>query len=186
MANDSKNIGSVVERYAKALIELSIESKKLEEVQKDILSILELLDNNEDFSRVLKSPILSRNDQKKIIEDILTKMSVSKLVLNFFLIACRNGRSFIISRICKRFLEMEKDFKGEVRAEIISTNQPNDEDLFKIEKIIKDTIKSDVNLTSKIDKSIIGGYILNIGSVMLDGSVKSKLQGLRVLMKGTK
>ena len=186
LASDSKNIGGIVERYSKALLELSIESKKLDEVRKDIQSIIELIYNSDDFLKVLKSPILSREDQKKVIENIFLKLEVSKIVLNFFLVICRNRRSFIIDRICNRFIEMEKDFKGEVRAQIISTEKPDNEDLSKIEKIIKDTIKSDVSLTSKIDKSIIGGYILNIGSVMLDGSIKSKLQGLRVLMKGTK
>ena len=186
LASDSKNIGGIVERYSKALLELSIESKKLDEVRKDIQSIIELIHNSDDFLKVLKSPILSREDQKKVIENIFLKLEVSKIVLNFFLVICRNRRSFIIDRICNWFIEMEKDFKGEVRAQIISTEKPDNEDLSKIEKIIKDTIKSDVSLTSKIDKSIIGGYILNIGSVMLDGSIKSKLQGLRVLMKGTK
>jgi len=186
LASDSKNIGGIVERYSKALLELSIESKKLDVVSNDIQNIIKLLDNNDDFYKVLKSPILSREDQKKVIENIFSKVEVSQIVLNFFLVVCTNRRSFIIDRICNRFVEMEKDFKGEVRAQIISTEAPDNEDLSKIEKIIKDTIKSDVSLTSKVDKSIIGGYILNIGSVMLDGSIKSKLQGLRVLMKGTK
>ena len=170
MASDSKNIGGIVERYSKALLDLSIESKRLDEVRKDIQNIIKLMDNSEDFCKVMKSPILAREDQKKVIENIFSKLEVSKTVLNFFLVVCTNRRSFIIDRICKRFVEMEKDFKGEVRAQIVST----------------ETIKSEVSLTSKIDKSIIGGYILNIGSVMLDGSIKSKLQGLRVLMKGTK
>ena len=186
MANNSKSIGTIVERYSKALLELSIESKNMDEVQKDIKNIIELLESNSDFSRVLKSPVVSRNDQKQIIEKVFSHLSISKMVLNFFIVVATNRRSFIIDRICKRFLEMEKDFKGEVRAEIISTEAPDKDLLSKIEKIIKDTIKSEVNLTTKIDKSIIGGYILNIGSVMLDGSIKSKLQGLRVLMKGTK
>jgi len=186
LASDSKNIGGIVERYSKALLELSIESKKLDVVSNDVQNIIKLLDNHDDFYKVFKSPILSREDQKKVIENIFSKVEVSQIVLNFFLVVCTNRRSFIIDRICNRFVEMEKDFKGEVRAQIISTEAPDNEDLSKIEKIIKDTIKSDVSLTSKVDKSIIGGYILNIGSVMLDGSIKSKLQGLRVLMKGTK
>ena len=58
--------------------------------------------------------------------------------------------------------------------------------LKKIKEIIKESLGTDVSLISKVDPSIIGGYILKIGSVMLDGSVKSKLQGLRVSMKGIK
>ena len=76
MANDSKNIGSIVERYSKALLELSIESKNMEEVQKDIQNIMDLIETSEDFRRVLKSPILSRNDQKQIIEKVFSKISI--------------------------------------------------------------------------------------------------------------
>ena len=92
----------------------------------------------------------------------------------------------IIDRICIRFVEMEVNFKGEIRAELLSTSPQSEVDLKKIEEIIKESLGTDVSLISKVDPSIIGGYILKIGSVMLDGSVKSKLQGLRVSMKGIK
>jgi len=186
LSNDSKNMGSIVERYSKALLELSIESKVIDEVHQDVQKIIELLSESNDLKRIIMSPIMSRNDQKVILQNVLTKVSVSKLVLKFLMVICVNGRAFIIERICKKFIEMEKDYKGEVRAEIISTEIPNKDDLIRIEKIIKESIGSDVSLVSKIDKSIIGGYILNIGSVMLDGSIRSKLQTLKVSMKGTK
>ena len=81
---------------------------------------------------------------------------------------------------------MEVNFKGEIRAELLSTSPQSEVDLKKIEEIIKESLGTDVSLISKVDPSIIGGYILKIGSIMLDGSVKSKLQGLRVSMKGIK
>ena len=186
MANDSKNIGNVVERYSKALLELAIESKSMPSVHSDIKNIINVIDSSEDFNKVLKSPVISRNDQSHIINVILKKISVSDTVSKFFSVICQNGRSFIIDRICLRFLEMEVNFKGEVRAELLSTSPQSEGDLKKIKEIIKESLGTDVSLISKVDPSIIGGYILKIGSVMLDGSVKSKLQGLRVSMKGIK
>ena len=62
MANDSKNIGNVVERYSKALLELAIENKSLETVHDDVEQVISLLESSKDFSRVIKSPIISRND----------------------------------------------------------------------------------------------------------------------------
>lgn len=186
MANDSKNIGNVVERYSKALLELAIESNFLDTVHNDINKILELLGSSDDFNRVIKSPIISRDDQSFIINAILKKIAVSDTVIKFFTVICNNRRSFIIDRICFRYLEMEVKYKGEIRAELVSTDNPPDNDLKKIEQIIKESLGGDVSLISKVDPTIIGGYILNIGSVMLDGSVKSKLQGLKVSMKGIK
>ena len=81
---------------------------------------------------------------------------------------------------------MEVKHKGEIRAELLSTETPSEDDLKKIEQIIKKSMGADVSLIFKLDATIIGGYILNIGSVMLDGSVRSKLQGLKVSMKGIK
>ena len=186
MANDSKNIGNVVERYSKALLELSIESKSLSNVHDDIENIIKIIESSDDFNKVLKSPVISRSDQSQIINSILKKIPVSDEVIKFFSIICQNGRSSIIDRICLRFLEMEVKFKGEVRAELLSTNPQSEMELNKIKEIIKESLSTDVSLVSKVDPSIIGGYILKIGSVMLDGSVKSKLQGLRVSMKGIK
>ena len=186
MANDSKNIGNVVERYSKALLELSIESKSLSNVHDDIENIIKIIESSDDFNKVLKSPVISRSDQSQIINSILKKIPVSDEVIKFFSIICQNGRSSIIDRICLRFLEMEVKFKGEVRAELLSTNPQSEMELNKIKEIIKESLGTDVSLVSKVDPSIIGGYILKIGSVMLDGSVKSKLQGLRVSMKGIK
>ena len=186
MANDSKNIGNVVERYSKALLELAIENKSLETVHDDVEQVINLLESSKDFSRVIKSPIISRNKQHLVINAILKKVSVSESVIKFFSVICSNRRSFIIDRICSRFLEMEVKYKGEVRAELLSTDTPSKDDLKKIEQIIKKSMGADVSLISKVDPSIIGGYILNIGSVMLDGSVRSKIQGLKVSMKGIK
>ena len=186
MANDSKNIGNVVERYSKALLELSIESKSLSIVHDDIENITQIIESSDDFNKILKSPVISRSDQSKIINSILKKIPVSDKVIKFFSVICYNGRSAIIDRICLRFLEMEVKFKGEVRAELLSTSPQSEIELNKIKEIIKESLGTDVSLVSKVDPSIIGGYILKIGSVMLDGSVKSKLQGLRVSMKGIK
>lgn len=186
MANDSKNIGNVVERYSKALIELAIESNSLSSVHSDIQNIIKIIESSDDFNKVLKSPIISRNAQSQIINSILNKLSVSDNVIKFFSVICQNGRSSIIDRICLRFLDMEVKYKGEVRAELLSTNPLSEDELKKVKEIIKESLGTDVSLISKVDPGIIGGYILKIGSVMLDGSVKSKLQGLRVSMKGIK
>ena len=73
MANDSKNIGNVVERYSKALLELAIESKSLADVHSDVENIINILESSDDFNKVIKSPIISRNDQSQIINKILKK-----------------------------------------------------------------------------------------------------------------
>jgi len=186
LANDSKNIGSIVERYSKALLELAIENKSLDMIHNDVVKIIDILESSNEFNRVIKSPIISRDDQSLVINSILNKISASETVIKFFAVVSSNRRSFIIDRICYRFLEMEVKHKGEIRAELLSTETPSEDDLKKIEQIIKKSMGADVSLISKVDATIIGGYILNIGSVMLDGSVRSKLQGLKVSMKGIK
>ena len=186
MANDSKNIGSVVERYSKALLELAVESNALDTVHNDINKIIDVLETSDDFNRVIKSPIISRDNQNLVINTILKKIAISETVIKFFTVICSNRRSFIIDRICFRYIEMEVKYKGEIRAELVSTDNPPENDLKKIEQIIKESMGADVSLISKVDPAIIGGYILNIGSIMLDGSVRSKLQGLKVSMKGIK
>ena len=84
MANDSKNIGSIVERYSKALLELAIENKSLDMIHNDVVKIIDILESSNEFNRVIKSPIISRDDQSLVINSILNKISASETVIKFF------------------------------------------------------------------------------------------------------
>ncbi len=179
MANSSKGNNTIIDRYSKALLELSKEQEALDEVQKEIIQVKSILDNNKDFSRTLESPVLSRNQQRIIVSKVFEKTSISELVSNFFTVVCLNRRSNLISKICEHFIEMYLKSMGVLKAEIISSELLEKKELKILENKIEESSGSKINLITTVDPSILGGYILKIGSLMLDGSVRSKLQGIK-------
>ena len=164
-------------------MELSVEKKCMDNIHEEIVSIKSMLDRSEDFNKIIKSPVLSRDLQKVLVISILKKASISKLLINFFSVVCLNRRSYLIGRICDRFIEMYVSSKGILTAELSSATELSEADLSLVKKHIQESAGSKVNLITKLDPSILGGYILKIGSLMLDGSIRSKLQGLKISMR---
>ena len=164
-------------------MELSVEKKCMDNTHEEIVSIKSMLDSSEDFNKIIKSPVLSRDLQKALVISILKKASISKLLINFFSVVCLNRRSYLIGRICDRFIEMYVSSKGILTAELSSVTELSEVDLSLVKKHIQESAGSKVNLITKLDPSMLGGYILKIGSLMLDGSIRSKLQGLKISMR---
>ena len=164
-------------------MELSVEKKCMDNTHEEIVSIKSMLDSSEDFNKIIKSPVLSRDLQKVLVISILKKASISKLLINFFSVVCLNRRSYLIGRICDRFIEMYVSSKGILTAELSSVTELSEVDLSLVKKHIQESAGSKVNLITKLDPSMLGGYILKIGSLMLDGSIRSKLQGLKISMR---
>ena len=183
LANNSKNINGIVERYSKALMELSQEQKCIDVTYEEIEQIKLMIDKSEDFRKIIESPLLSRDEQKVLVAGILKKASMSTLLTNFFTVVCMNKRSYLIGRICDRFREMYSSDKGILAAELVSAIELSEADLRLVEKQIQESAGSKVNLNTKIDPSILGGYVLRIGSLMLDGSIRSRLEDLKVSMR---
>ena len=164
-------------------MELSVEKKCMDNIHEEIVSIKSMLDRSEDFNKIIKSPVLSRDLQKALVISILKKASISKLLINFFSVVCLNRRSYLIGRICDRFIEMYVSSKGILTAELSSVTELSEVDFNLVKKHIQESAGSKVNLITKLDPSMLGGYILKIGSLMLDGSIRSKLQGLKISMR---
>ena len=164
-------------------MELSVEKKCMDNIHEEIVSIKSMLDRSEDFNKIIESPVLSRDLQKVLVISILKKASISKLLINFFSVVCLNRRSYLIGRICDRFIEMYVSSKGILTAELSSATELSEVDLSLVKKHIQESAGSKVNLITKLDPSMLGGYILKIGSLMLDGSIRSKLQGLKISMR---
>ena len=164
-------------------MELSVEKKCVDSILEEIVRIKSMLEKSDDFNKVIESPVLSRDLQKVLVISILKKASISKLLINFFSVVCLNKRSNLIGRICDRFIEMYASSKGILTAELSSATKLSEADLSLVKKHIQESAGSKVNLITKLDPSILGGYILKIGSLMLDGSIRSKLQGLKMSMR---
>jgi len=180
--NNNSEIG---QRYAKALFELSAESKSLDKIEKDLLSVHSLITKNNELNMLIKSSSLSRENQASLMEKLLKKMKASPLIIKFIGTLAVNGRLNIINNIIEEFLKKLAHHRGELTAEI-TTAVPISKDINKsiVKEISKLTKTNKIELKEKIDESLIGGLIIRMGSTMIDSSIKTKLSTLKLIMKG--
>ena len=109
-------------------------------------------------------------------------MNLNKLVKNFFLTLILKKRIFFVEQIIEEFLKLISQKRGEISGILISSKKIEDKTITEIEKAITSNIKHSIKLKSKIDESLIGGIVIQIGSLMIDTSIKNKLQKYKKLM----
>lgn len=168
----------VASRYAKSLIDLAVEQNVLEQVKKDIELFLETGRANPELQAILKNPIIGL-DKKANILDGLFAGKVHEIILSFFKIVIRKGRSEILYATGKEFISQYNILKNVVKATVTSASPLSKENISQIEDVVKQATNGEVILTSHVDPNLIGGFILKVGDKQFDTSISSKLNKLR-------
>ena len=117
-----------------------------------------------------------------VFEKILSLMNLDSMIKNFFLILIIKKRIFFLDKIIDEFLKLVSIKKGEVSANLISSKKIDNKTILEIEKEISTNINKTIKLYSRVDESLIGGVVLQIGSLMIDASIKNRLQKYKKLM----
>ena len=164
------------ERYSLALFELSEENNLLSQIEDQSSSILNLIDQSEDFSNLIKDPTTSQEDLLKVINTISENNKFESLFRNFLSFLIQKRRFFFIERILKSFIEICSRKRGELKAELKSAKELSNEEIAKITEELTKNFSSKIKLNYKHDESLIGGLVVQVGSTMVDTSIKNKLQ----------
>ncbi len=175
----SKNKGFSItscERYSLALYELSSENNVLEQVEEQSLSILDLITASKDFSGLIKDPTNNQEDLLKFINNFSDNNKFENLLKNFLSFLVIKRRFFYVEQILKSFIETCSKKRGELKAELKSAKELNSEEISKITDELTENFSSKIKLNYKHDESLIGGLIVQVGSTMVDTSIKNKLQ----------
>ena len=175
----SKNKGfsdTSAKRYSLALYELATESSLLAQIEKNSLAILNLISNSKDFSNLIKDPTLSRGSLTGVINKISENFKLETLFKNFLSFLITKRRFFYLEQILNSFNEICSEKKGELKAEIKSAKDLTQEEINTITDELSNNFKSKIKLNYKVDKSLIGGLVVQVGSTMIDTSIKNKLQ----------
>ena len=183
----SKNKGfslTSAERYSLALYELANESNLLKQIESQSLSILDLIDSSEDFSNLIKDPTNSQEDLLKIINIISNNNKFENLLKNFLSFLIIKRRFFYVDQILKSFIETCSKKRGELKAELKSAKELSNDEISKITDELTQNFSSKIKLNYKYDKSLIGGLVVQVGSTMVDTSIKNKLQQIENRMIG--
>jgi F-type H+-transporting ATPase subunit delta len=175
----SKNKGfseTSASRYSLALYELATESKVLHEVEEHSFSIINVIEKSEDFKTLIKDPTNKIEDQLKALNKICEKYSLNELLAKFFRFLISKRRFFFVEKILKNFIETCSKKRGELKAELTAAKELTKSEIDKIKEELTKNFNSKIKLNYKNDPSLIGGLIVQVGSTMVDTSIKSKLQ----------
>jgi F-type H+-transporting ATPase subunit delta len=185
VAATDDTVSGVPGRYGGALFELAQETDSVEEISAGLNRFQALLDESVDLRRLVRSPVFSADDQLAALDAICAKADIGGLALNFIRLVTRNRRLFAITDMIKAYRTLIARAKGEVSAEVTSAEPLDRKHVEALKAAIKSAIGRDVDLAIKIDPAILGGLIVKAGSRMVDNSLKTELQNLRIAMKGT-
>jgi F-type H+-transporting ATPase subunit delta len=180
---DEPIVSGVAGRYATALFELALEAKALDGVAADLQRFEDLLGASADLARVVKSPVFTAEEQANALGAVLEKAGVRGLSGKFLLTVARNRRLFAVRDMIKAFRILLARHRGETSAEVIVAEPLAEKHLAALKGMLAATTKKDVALDVKIDPSILGGLIVKLGSRMVDASLKTKLNSIKLAMK---
>ena len=173
---------STYNSYSQALFELASENNSIKDVEKQIYSVLELINNSKDFKDFIKNPTYKLQDQLNVMNIISDQFRFSELLKKFLGFLISKKRFFYIERILNDFLTICSNSRGEILAELSSSKNLNQNEINNIKDGLAKTFGSNIKLQQKYDPSLIGGLIIKVGSTMIDTSIKNKLQQIEKKM----
>ena len=169
---------STSKSYAVALYELAKENSELSNAEDGMNGLKKLINDNFDFKEMLLSPAVGKEEKKKIMFEIANQYNFSQILKNFLGFVTIKNRLFFLDQIIDSFLNIISINKGELKAKLISSKKLLPDEQKKSQNKLSEGFKSPLNINYEYDPDLIGGLIIQIGSVMVDTSIKTKLKKL--------
>ena len=176
MSNNKGFSNTSANRYSLALYELAEESNLLSQIEMNSVSILNLISTSVDFNNLIKDPTVSRNELTNVINKIFDYLKIENLLKKFTNFLITKRRFFFIEQILNNFIEICSEKRGELKTEIRSAKNLSNNEINNIKDELSRHFTSKIKLDYKYDESLIGGLIVQVGSMMIDTSIKNKLQ----------
>jgi F-type H+-transporting ATPase subunit delta len=184
VSTDDPMMASVAGRYAAALFELAKDQRQLSEVERDLAAFQGLFDASDDLRRLVRSPVISADDQAKALTAILSRAGITGLTSNFLRLIARNRRLFAVGDMMKSFRALLARERGEVTADVASAHPLTPEQIEQLSDTLRTSVGKNVQVNTRVDPGLLGGLIVKVGSRMIDSSLRTKLNNLKVAMKG--
>jgi F-type H+-transporting ATPase subunit delta len=183
VAGEVDTSSGVAGRYATALFELALEQRALDQVAVDLDRFNEALDAFDDLLRLVKSPVFSAEEQGRALAAILKELKIEGLTRNFLLLAAKNRRLFATPDMIRAFRAMLARHRGEMSATVTAAAKLTESQVTALRQALKAALGKEIMLDERVDAGLLGGLVVKIGSRMVDTSLRTKLNSLKVAMK---
>ena len=168
----------VASRYAKSLIDLSVEKGQLEAVYADMRQVQSVCEDSREFINFLNSPIIKADKKIATIKAIFDG-KLNAITSGFLTIVASKRRENVIPEMANEFIEQYRTHKNILTAVVTSANGLDAATKQKALDLVKSQLNGEVELVEKVDANIIGGFILKIGDKQLDKSVARQLSNMK-------
>ncbi len=175
---------SLAGRYATALFELARDEKQLEAVGASLATLRQTLRESEEFRELTSSPLISREQATGAVAATAEAMRLDPITANFLGVLARNRRLGQLGNVIRAFNMLSARHRGETTAEVTSAHPLTDDQVAALKANLKTRLGRDVAVDLNVDPTILGGLVVQVGSQMIDGSIRTKLNTLAHAMKG--
>jgi len=171
-------------RYAVALFELAREGKKIDAVESSLAKVKAALDQSPDFAALTISPLVGRDAAKAAVAGVAESLELDPTTTSFLGVLAGNGRLAQLGPAIRAFNAIAAQHRGETNAEVLSAHPLTDAQTEALAARLKSLAGREVKVDLKVDPAILGGLVVRMGSRMIDGSLRTKLNSLATAMKG--
>ena len=171
-------------RYAAALYELADAAKSLDAVAADLTALNQIVTENADLARLVRSPVIGSEAQVKAMTAVLEAAGANTLTVKFVGTVADNRRLFALSQMITAFLAELARRRGEIQADVTSAVPLTEAEVAAVMESLRGAVGQKVAVNLAVDPSLIGGLIVRVGSRMVDSSLRSKINRLQLSMKG--
>lgn len=184
MAAEKAQETGLAGRYANAVFALAQEGNSVDALAGDFASLQRLIGENRDLAALIKAPVYTRAQKGAVMAAILEKMGAAALTRHFILTLAAKHRLFALADIIAAYGRLTARLKGEVRADVTAARPLSDSETAQLKAMLKEKLGREPKLDTHVDPALLGGLSVKLGSRMIDSSLRTKLDGLRVAMKG--
>ena len=183
--DNSGGIGaSLAGRYAIALFDLARENRVIDLVSGSLETLREALAGSPDFAELTTSPLLSRHLAGLGVAAAADSMELDQITANFLGVLAQNRRLAQLPAIIRAFRQLAARHRGELTAEVTSAHPLDETQVAALKQNLRTRFGTEVALDTTVDRDILGGILVKVGSQMIDGSIRTKLNTLALAMKG--
>lgn len=184
VAEEDTVVSGVAGRYASALFSLAQDQREGQAVADSLTRFDALITESPDLERLVRSPIFSAAEQLKALDAVLAQAGIGGVAANFIRLVASKRRLYFIREMIADYRKLYDTARGVTRAEVTSAAALTDANVASLKESLRTASGGrEIDLDMKVDPSIIGGLIVKLGSRMVDGSLKTKLNAIRLAMK---
>ena len=170
---------AILGRYARSLTEIVFEENLEQEVTGNLITYSEVFRAVPDLLDVFQTPAVPRESKEKLLNELMTQHPVSPVTSNFLRILLQHNRISYFQQIFDLYLKLVNERKGIVSARVTTAMALSEQEVENLGERLSAITGKSVNIEPRMDATILGGIIVQLGNTIFDGSIRARLAEMK-------